>query len=681
MNLMINLVMALSPWYSSDAHIANAQGTIQDPNLAFNVVANQEGWVLQNNSLFWTHDLGQTWIDITPASMGDSRIASAFFLDADQGWLVISQANQGVVSYQIFRTTQGGARWENAPLDLFSPDELNSLSGFVFMQWITPETGWLLLKRGSGVNFSSGFMFQTRDGGQSWERLNPPMGEPFFFIDENLGWMAGGPDGRRLYRTQDGGLSWQDIAQNFLPTHENSELFFYLPELKNSSRESDLLFPVLEKQSGEQDAIKIYTTADQGVTWNLQQRYSLRNEVDPQAPLPLEGIDPAHYSLMFPGETRVVKVDGRANELKNVDGAADDLVQISMAGLGTGWGKFIESACETSTDPQGENLQRCTTTTKLMVTQDSGVTWQPMSLPSGEIEIVHEIDTQMDIAPSISPDFSISSYPRAEIYIGQAFDKCEIGTLSQMQTWYISSPYKVVNLYIGGSSRGCSNQALNATYVTQLAQQGWKFIPTWVGPQAPCSVYSTKFSSNQSTAYSQGVNEAVSAVNTMASLGLTLSNKTGSVIYYDLEAYTGSDTCYAAASSFINGWTAQIKATSNLSGVYGSACGSRMSNFFGLPNPPQLLWLAAWYHAQGSGFYDPSASVWNVSCISNSYYVNHQRIRQYEGTHNEKWGNITFTMDSNVADGVIANLNGVVPFAICQNNPGYRCMFMPIIRK
>jgi hypothetical protein len=44
--------------------------------------------------------------------------------------------------------------------------------------------------------------------------------------------------------------------------------------------------------------------------------------------------------------------------------------------------------------------------------------------------------------------------------------------------------------------------------------------------------------------------------------------------------------------------------------------------------------------------------------VPNTVWANHQRIRQYEGSHNETWGNLTLDIDSNVLDGVVA-----VPYA------------------
>ena len=93
-----------------------------------------------------------------------------------------------------------------------------------------------------------------------------------------------------------------------------------------------------------------------------------------------------------------------------------------------------------------------------------------------------EADQFRSQAYTVAEDGMQSLSGQTEVFVGQGFDKCEIPTLSQMQNWITNSPYRAVNLYIGGSCRSCPNSALTASYVSQLSQQGWKFIPTWVGP-------------------------------------------------------------------------------------------------------------------------------------------------------------------------------------------------------
>ena len=86
-----------------------------------------------------------------------------------------------------------------------------------------------------------------------------------------------------------------------------------------------------------------------------------------------------------------------------------------------------------------------------------------------------------------------------------------------------------------------------------------------------------------------------------------------------------------------------------LGGGYGSPCNSYITDWYNYnATPPDDVWIAHWLlPAQ----YRPDASVWNVACMSNTYWPNHQRIRQYAGDHTETWGGVAFTIDSNVVDG------------------------------
>jgi regulation of enolase protein 1 (concanavalin A-like superfamily) len=269
--------------------------------------------------------------------------------------------------------------------------------------------------------------------------------------------------------------------------------------------------------------------------------------------------------------------------------------------------------------------------------------------------------------PDIPADFDYfrvtNLISKTSIFTGQGFDKCEIPTLNQLQIWMTNSPYKVVNLYIGGSRRSCANTALTSSYVTQLSQQGWKFIPTWVGPQC---LYGD-IGDDLTTAYNQGVAEANAAITAAANLGLTLPDSSGTIIYYDIEAYTSQNpNCRVPAKSFIAGWTAQLHATGNLSGVYGSSCAANISDFADISDVPDAVWPAYYLLPYQ---YRPDASVWNVACLSDSLWSNSQRIRQYAGGHNETWGGISLTIDSNVIDGIVVDL-GV----------SYR-LYLPIINK
>lgn len=232
----------------------------------------------------------------------------------------------------------------------------------------------------------------------------------------------------------------------------------------------------------------------------------------------------------------------------------------------------------------------------------------------------------------------------------QGLDTCTAPTIDQMRAWWQFSPYYDANIYIGGISRGCGQPALSAAWVQTVTAMGWRLIPTWVGPQAPCSTLRTKHSSSTSTAYKEGRAEADSATTVAGQLGLLQPNQSGTIIYYDMEAFNTTDSvCLAAVQSFINGWVSRMHELGNRAGVYSTS--SALSKFYSIPNPPDDIWAAVWKSPYA---YDPTVTVWNLPYITNTQWANHQRIRQYTGGHNEKWGGVTLNIDSDVLDGHVA---------------------------
>ncbi|MEN6531831.1 MAG: DUF1906 domain-containing protein, partial [Anaerolineaceae bacterium] len=220
-----------------------------------------------------------------------------------------------------------------------------------------------------------------------------------------------------------------------------------------------------------------------------------------------------------------------------------------------------------------------------------------------------------------------------------------------LQTWYNGSPYKAVNLYIGGVSRACDNTALNAGYVQQMFNQGWRFIPTWVGPQAPCTGYNNKFSIDPATAYAQGVDNANQAAAKLLELGLTNPDGTSSVVYYDLEFFYYSSACSAAARAFVQGWTNRLLEHGIYPGLYGTSRNLNDNQFYNLQPPPSVVWIAEWFIDPG---FRPDVDVFDVDHLPDNYWSNHQRVYQYSGSHNETWAGVTINIDNNVLDGVVA---------------------------
>jgi photosystem II stability/assembly factor-like uncharacterized protein len=227
-----------------------------------------------------------------------------------------------------------------------------------------------------------------------------------------------------------------------------------------------------------------------------------------------------------------------------------------------------------------------------------------------------------------------------------AFDKCNPPSKEHMQVWWDESPYWSVNIYMGGISLACTPSRLTPAWMYAVARQGWTFIPTWVGLQAPCSRYKYKMDPDPAKSYLQGKAEADQA----AAAARDLSLMGDQVIYADIESYYGASAeCRAAVAAFLQGWVDGLHARQAKAGVYGAPCTSYLTDWALLTPPPDYVWIAHWNRQ----YYDPLATVWDAPCLPNSLWANHQRIKQYTGPHIETWGELSATLDSNILDGAI----------------------------
>jgi photosystem II stability/assembly factor-like uncharacterized protein len=245
----------------------------------------------------------------------------------------------------------------------------------------------------------------------------------------------------------------------------------------------------------------------------------------------------------------------------------------------------------------------------------------------------------------LSTQFEVSLPGTVVIGSGQAFDRCFLPSLDLMRAWWDNSPYTVFNIYIGGVSFFCSDDKVDHTWLQAAYQQGWSFIPTWVGPQAPCTGFQHRMSSNASVAYQEGRAEADKASAEAHDLGMSGEL----IIYYDMEGYPNNYSCRIAVKSFIRGWVERLHELGAKAGVYGAACTSYVADWDSIDPKPDDVWIAHWY----TNKYDPGASVFGAPCLSDTLWSNHQRLKQYAGDHTETWGGMSLRIDSNVLDGEI----------------------------
>jgi Domain of unknown function (DUF1906) len=230
---------------------------------------------------------------------------------------------------------------------------------------------------------------------------------------------------------------------------------------------------------------------------------------------------------------------------------------------------------------------------------------------------------------------------------GLGFDTCTAPSAAAMTSW-LASPYRVVATYLGGMNWACGYGNFTASWVQRVAAEGWRFMPLWVGPQAPCTTISYVATINPSQAAAEGQSQARSAVAAARAFGYGQ----GTPIYFDMEAYsTSNSSCSRAVLNFLGGWTRALHAAGYVSGVYSSAR-SGIKDLDGqytnssYPRPDDI-WIADWN----------SEPVLTDPAVRNGDWANHQRLHQYSGPHGETWGGGTLDIDSDAADGLVAGLS------------------------
>lgn len=230
-------------------------------------------------------------------------------------------------------------------------------------------------------------------------------------------------------------------------------------------------------------------------------------------------------------------------------------------------------------------------------------------------------------------------------YKGKGFDTCAAPSRSAMKGW-LKSSYRTVGIYIGGLNRACGDGNLDAKWVRKNAKDGWRFIPIYVGRQAPCANQADLGRIRKDRIRAQGRRAAEDAAAKARKFGLYA----GSTLYNDMEGYAGGTKCRETVLKFLSAWTKRLHELGYLSGVYSSASSGikhlakqyRSSTYI----RPDAIWTARW---------DGDGTVWDEPYVSRAYWPKYQRLKQHRGPHTEKWGGYAIEIDSNTIEGPLAS--------------------------
>ena len=257
------------------------------------------------------------------------------------------------------------------------------------------------------------------------------------------------------------------------------------------------------------------------------------------------------------------------------------------------------------------------------------------------------------VTPAVPPPVRPAAAPPLVRRTGRglAFDTCTAPSTDTMTAW-LASPYRIAGTYLGGANWACSYGNFNGDWVSAVTAQGWRFIPIWVGRQAPCFAHKGVVKITHGQAYQQGRADATAALTTAKDFGYGK----GTPLYFDMEAYPRNNkACTNDVLTFLGGWTRRLHAAGYKSGVYSSAS-SGITDLAGRYTVktyarPDNIWVADW-----SG--RPSV---NSPYLTASEWPGSHRLVQFYGGHTETWGGVTVNMDSNAALGPVAATTAASP--------------------
>ncbi len=645
------------------------------------LLSDNTGWAL-GVGLRWTTNDGRDWKDITPPAKGWEQIDDVFFLDTSNGWALLMKGRHALCcQFGLAATNNGGISWSVAPLEVpiwWNPEnEVFGGGGTIF--FLDTMHGWMDLSFESGASFNSGALFSTDDGGTTWQLVKaaPMIAAQVRFVTREDGWMLGGPGLHELYATHDGGATWQKVSLPPPPGIARTRVTnYYLPAFRSPNRGS---LPVGFGLPGT--TFVLFQTEDAGRTWKATKgAIPYSGAAGPGTALPLTVAD----STLIVAEqtsngTRMVLVkvtpDGRV-ETSSGSFPFGSCVQLSFTDPLHGW-----AGCAGG----------------IMVTTDGGETWtdispirhgpgtvsrpmpprKPTQPPQGLLAPSSGSAEASALAATTAATGGTGSAGGLHTSAHLGFDSTTYLTASQMATWWTSSPYYDIGVYLGGENTkyslssefpSSSDPETPAQWVSAVISRGWGITPIWVGPQALC-VYQSGLYTWSSTLTPQqleslGSTEAASAES--AAQQLALNNV---VIYYDMENWDTADAaCNQQVAYFINGWVTKLDGDKWKSGLYANSCPAAATwNLQSLTPEPDDIWVDRW---------DEQATIWgldhDLSCgagLTDPTWAEGFRMHQYlnsgpvssggNGTGAEAYGGISLPqIDRDIDYAQVAGGNG-----------------------
>lgn len=268
-----------------------------------------EGWAMNvdKTQFYRTFDFGEHWITVTPPELNKEKktypLISPYFTSGKSAYILLSRPEEKSI---LFHSADGGETWETTNLD-FPGGQLT---------FISHTEGFMLSSLGLAAGSDYVAVRHTTDSGKTWQTVfsHEPGQEAgtlpssgikngITFMDDKIGFITGSApvsESLYLYRTADGGASWEQKTCESLPIFGEGDIWEPSPVRKVSPTTA---FVAIKAHIAERETTVTHwcKTTDAGETW---QYISSQEEVE------FSDFGSADYGLAYSNGKLIRSVDG-----------------------------------------------------------------------------------------------------------------------------------------------------------------------------------------------------------------------------------------------------------------------------------------------------------------------------------------------------------------------------------
>lgn len=244
-----------------------------------------QGWAnnVDKTAFYRTTNFGEHWVTATPPDLAqqirDYPMISSFFTSGRTGYILLNRPEEKSL---LYRTGDGGESWETIELDFPGGQ----------MYFISSTEGYILSSLGLAAGSEYVALNKTIDGGKTWQTvfshetgqssdIMPHSGSKngISFLDANVGFITGFEpvvENLYLYRTADGGQSWEKKSCENLPVFGEADMWEPSPVRRINTTTAYL---AIKASIAERDTTVTHwcKTEDAGDSW---QYVSSRDQIE-----------------------------------------------------------------------------------------------------------------------------------------------------------------------------------------------------------------------------------------------------------------------------------------------------------------------------------------------------------------------------------------------------------------